>query len=101
MSEKKLSANTTIGNMTYPADSVPPKEIAKQITNPKAWGGSLPEFEADSAYSSMKVADLKAEIEKRNADREDDAKLSDEGNKAALIAVLDADDAAADQASGN
>lgn len=48
--------------------------------------------EGETGYGSMKVADLKAEIEKRNVDREDDAKLPTEGKKADLIEVLEADD---------
>lgn len=43
-------------------------------------------------YASMTVADLKAEIGKRNADREDDAQLAVDGKKADLVAVLEADD---------
>lgn len=47
-----------------------------------------------AAYSDMKVAELKAEIERRNADRdpEGDNYLSAAGVKADLVAVLDADD---------
>lgn len=50
--------------------------------------------EESTGHAALKVAELKAEIDRRNADREDDAKLSTEGNKAALVAALDADDAA-------
>lgn len=45
-------------------------------------------------YNALKVADLKAEIERRNEGREGDAVLSTEGKKAELVAVLEADDAA-------
>jgi hypothetical protein len=46
-------------------------------------------------YVDQKVGELKAEIETRNAAREDDAKISTDGNnKAALVAALEADDAA-------
>jgi hypothetical protein len=48
----------------------------------------------EGSYSSLKVADLKAEIETRNEGREEDAVLSTEGKKADLIAALEADDAA-------
>ncbi len=48
----------------------------------------------DKGYGGLKVDELKAEIEKRNEDRDDDAKLSAEGKKADLVAVLEADDAA-------
>lgn len=43
-------------------------------------------------YDDLKAADLKAEIEKRNEGREDDAKISTAGNKAELVAALTADD---------
>lgn len=45
-------------------------------------------------YSSMKVADLRAEIERRNEGREEADLLSVEGKKADLVSVLEADDAA-------
>lgn len=45
------------------------------------------------AYEDQKVADLKAEIERRNEDRDEDAHLPKSGTKAELIAVLEADDA--------
>lgn len=48
-----------------------------------------------SPHSKLKVEDLKAEIARRNEGREPDALLSDEGTKPELVAVLDADDAAA------
>lgn len=48
-----------------------------------------------SPHAKLTVEALKAEIASRNEGREDDARLSDEGNKPALVAVLDADDAAA------
>lgn len=47
-----------------------------------------------TSFDSMKLPELKAEIEKRNADREDDAKLSTTGNKGDLVAALVADDEA-------
>lgn len=36
---RKLAVNTTIAGTTYEAGSVPPADVAKLITNPKAWGG--------------------------------------------------------------
>ncbi|HKY59205.1 MAG TPA: SAP domain-containing protein [Aeromicrobium sp.] len=44
-------------------------------------------------YAAMKVADLKAEIESRNEDRDEESLLSAEGKKADLVATLEADDA--------
>jgi hypothetical protein len=57
-------------------------------------GYRVPDDRSSSKYDDLKAADLKAKIEARNADREDGAKLSTAGNKAALIAALVADDAA-------
>lgn len=62
----------------------------------KTDGGTPPEDpETVSPHAGLKVPELKAEIAKRNEGREPEALLSDEGVKAALVAVLDADDAAA------
>ena len=43
-------------------------------------------------YAAMKVADLKAEIGRRNEGRDDADRLPDDGRKADLVAVLEADD---------
>jgi hypothetical protein len=43
-------------------------------------------------YSAMKVADLRAEIARRNKDRHEADCLPDDGRKADLIAALEADD---------
>lgn len=48
-------------------------------------------------YAALKVADLRAEIERRNEGRDDADLLPLEGKKADLVAVLDADDAAASE----
>lgn len=63
-------------------------------------GGKVlgPEWEPVDApshgYTAMKVADLRAELGRRNEDREGDALLPTDGNKADLIATLEADDEA-------
>lgn len=36
-SGKKLARYTTIGGVTYGPDDKLPADVAKQITNPKAW----------------------------------------------------------------
>lgn len=46
----------------------------------------------DGGYQSMKVADLKAEIARRNADRDEADRISTDGKKADLVAALEADD---------
>jgi hypothetical protein len=38
VSERKLASNVWVGGELYEAGSAPPKEVADQITNPKAWG---------------------------------------------------------------
>lgn len=44
------------------------------------------------AYGSLKVADLRAEIDRRNEGRDEADRLSTEGKKADLVATLEADD---------
>lgn len=48
---------------------------------------------SSSPYSSMKVDELKSEIEARNEGRDEADLLSLDGKKADLVAALDADDA--------
>lgn len=43
-------------------------------------------------YEAATVAALKAEIERRNHDRDEDDQISTQGNKPDLIAALEADD---------
>lgn len=43
-------------------------------------------------YSDLTVADLKAEIDARNEDRDDEDKISKDGNKGDLVAALELDD---------
>lgn len=50
-----------------------------------------------STHASKNVAALREEIERRNEGRDEADLLSLEGKKADLVAVLDADDAAADE----
>ena len=52
-------------------------------------GGPVP-------YADQKNDDLRDEITRRNEGRDDDALLSLEGNKADLVATLEADDASAE-----
>jgi hypothetical protein len=61
------------------------------------YGGELygdPDAESGPDYKSMKVADLRAEVAKRNEGRDEASLLSAEGNKTELVAVLEADDEA-------
>jgi hypothetical protein len=58
----------------------------------KAHDGTDPGAGAEG-YEAMKVADLKAEIERRNADRDEADRVPVDGKKADLVAALQADDA--------
>lgn len=93
--------NVTIGDTTYPAGVPLPKDVAKLVTNPKVFGDSGGQDEdkgtggGDGVYADLKAPALKAEIERRNDGREDDAKITPAGKKNVdLIAALEADDAA-------
>ena len=46
----------------------------------------------EESYADLTVADLKAEIAERNEERDEDNQIADKGNKAELIAALEADD---------
>jgi hypothetical protein len=48
--------------------------------------------EPTGGYEAMKVADLRAEIARRNEGRDEADRLPDDGRKADLIAALEADD---------
>ena len=77
-----------------------PAWASKQIVNPKAWDGDAPEAKtidagedpASEGYESKTVADLRVEINARNETRDDESRVSGDGNKADLIAALEADD---------
>lgn len=53
----------------------------------------------DEGYSDWSVKELKAEIDSRNEDRDEDDQIVPEepGNKAELVAALEADDEASDE----
>lgn len=101
---KRLKAYVHVNGTVYgPKDKVP-ADVAALIVNPKAWAGKGDDVEEEDEeeqaerltgdYSEATGPALKAEIAARNEGRDDDAKLSASGNKAALVAVLEADDAA-------
>ena len=95
---KALVAFVHIGGEVYGPGSEVPADVAKRITNEKAWGGSSDsddDSSGDGSYSDLKVVDLKAEIESRNEGRDEDALISLDGVKADLVAALEADDATA------
>lgn len=69
-------------------DSVEADYLAQGYTRP---GQTAP---VTLEYSAMKVADLKAIIAERNADRDEVDRISVDGKKRDLVAALEADDAA-------
>lgn len=78
---------------------IPAIRQARRGSEPVEYTGDAVTAEPDGGtgetnldYDAMTVAALKQEVESRNEDRPDDAKLSTGGNKADLIARLRADD---------
>jgi hypothetical protein len=55
----------------------------------------LEEASEPEGYAALKVADLKAEIQRRNEGRDDADLIPTKGKQAELVAYLEADDAAA------
>lgn len=56
MAGKSLAVNVTVGGETFLAGSTPPKEIADQITNPKAWDSAAAETVSGGADESARPA---------------------------------------------
>jgi len=102
---RKLAQNVNFYGVLYSAGSTPPKDVADRITNPNAWGGDeADDASEDKGYAGLSPDELKAEVEKRNADREDDARIEITGTgangnvkKGDLVAALEADDATASE----
>lgn len=94
-----LAKYVTVGGVTYPPGPVS-DDVAAQITATTVWADDAAQSESDDSgdagYSKLKVADLKAEIADRNADREDEDKIliTAQAKHADLVAALEADDAA-------
>lgn len=84
---KKLATYVHVNGEVYGPDDKVPADVAKQITNPKAWAdGSAPDDDSGSAsYSSLKKDELEAEVASRGLDVS--------GTKAELVAALEAHDA--------
>jgi len=76
--------------------NVPDEKAERLLTMGFTDPGASATADSKSPYSSMKVDDIKAEIDSRNEGRDEADLLSLEGKKADLVAVLDADDAASD-----
>ena len=87
-----LKAYVHVDGKVFAPGETPPKAYADQITNPKCWAGS--DEPKPTGYAALDADALKAEIEKRNEGRDDEAKVSDKGTKPTLIKALETDDAA-------
>jgi len=75
--------------------SVPEEKVQRLGPNWVRIDGSSAAEDAASVFAEMTVADLSAEIDRRNEGRDDDAQIVPEGaKKAYLVAALIADDAA-------
>lgn len=99
---RKLTKNVNFYGDLYLAGSTPPKDVADRITNPNAWDGD--DDTEDKGYAGLSPDELKAEVEKRNADREEGARIEIKGTgangnvkKGDLVAALEADDATASE----
>lgn len=97
-------AKQTETTLTHP--TLHPKTVTSKnpttITQLKAQGYRVVDPDDDTAtgYDAQKAADLKAEIDRRNADRDDATRISPDGRShAAYKAALEADDDA--QADGD
>lgn len=76
---------------TAPGAPVPTQGTAQPPVNPDP--EDLEDDDEDVEYTDMKNDELRAEIARRNAERDADAQLSLDGNKQQLISTLEADDA--------
>ena len=101
-----LQERGTTGNMDVdpdtsdvPAENVPTPSEEEAGEGNGSGDENVQEENGDDSgatgYEAQTVADLKTEIDNRNADRSDDDKINVEapGNKPELIAALEADDA--------
>lgn len=85
--------------LEFDAGSILPEGVAKEsIDHLKSLGfiedAEGPNESKADGYGDWKVADLKAEIERRNSDRDEDSQIPSDGKKAELVEALEADDEA-------
>lgn len=101
---RHLGRTLLAGGVVYPAGTRE-EDIAVKVTRDDVWDGESTVSEvavdgtiagpwgaAGGAYEGLDVDALKAEIDKRNEDREQDARISKRGNAETLVAALVADD---------
>lgn len=89
-----LNQTVLAGGVVYPAGTAETKELAEKITNPAHWTGEASSESTDTGYDGLKVDELKATIAARNEGRDEAKQIPATGNKADLVAALEADDAA-------
>lgn len=87
----KLNTSVLVGSLIYPAGSDLPNDLVDQVDSDDVFAGGRPSTHA--SYGDLKVDELKQLIAGRNEGREEADLISDEGKKADLVAVLEADDA--------
>lgn len=100
---RKLTRTVVLNGVLYPVGTAATKELEGAITNPNVWdvdAAGTDGVEGDGSgaahgYDAQTGRELKAEIDRRNEGREEDARISKTGNKADLVAALEADDQAA------
>lgn len=94
---RRLNTTVQAGPFVYDAgtdeDDLDPSVV--DSIGDDLWDGAKTDAGTDEGgYDGFKVADLKAEIERRNTGRDEADLIPADGNKAALIAALTADDQA-------
>lgn len=100
---RTLNQTVFAGGVVYPAGTAATDELEEKIPNPAHWDGDP--SEGGAGYGGQQVPELEAEVERRNADRDADAIIEVTGTgrngkvlKKDLIAALEADDEAGDEA---
>jgi len=86
MAGRKLARNVYVDGVLHLAGSTPEKDVAEQISNPKAWGDTASEdaaaFPEGDPSDSWKVDELKAYAESKSVD------VSEGKNKSEILAIL-------------
>lgn len=97
MSKRKLATYVHVNGTVYGPDDDVPADVAKEITNPKAWadGAASEEPTGPKAVADMNGNELKDEIARRNEGRDEESQIKPASKKKDdLLAALVADDAA-------
>lgn len=84
MAGRKLAVNTTIAGATYEAGSVPPADVAEQITNPACWG-DVPSADDGPPPMSGKGSGVKAWADYAAAN---DVEVGEDASREDIVAAL-------------